>query len=104
MVDMKQFTKIYADAEEKFVKNVILYGKNGDKYLYSDVDMTENGKIDADTMMELLQKGVLIKYEDAMYVPVFYKKSGSITTVTIATKIATGASTAVEFNSKEYSD
>lgn len=104
MIDMKNFEPVYADAEEKFVKAVVLHGKNGDKYVYSKKEATEADKIDADTLLELLHKGVIISYEGAFYVPVLYKKSAGVTTLTIATKIATGASTAIEMNSKEFSE
>ena len=33
---MNNMTVVYADAEEKYVKNVILYGKTADNYLYTD--------------------------------------------------------------------
>lgn len=104
MNDLKKYTKVYADAEEKFVKNIVLYGKNSDKYIYSAKEATENDKIDAETLLELLHKGVIVSYEDAFYIPVLYKNSAGVTTLTIATKIATGASTAVELNSKEFSE
>lgn len=104
MNDLKKYTKVYADAEEKFVKNIVLYGKNSDKYIYSAKEATENDKIDAETLLELLHKGVIVSYEDAFYIPVLYKNSAGVTTLTIATKIATGASTAMELNSKEFSE
>lgn len=104
MNDFKKYTKIYADAEEKFVKNVVLYGKTGDKYIYSAKEATEKDKIDAETLLDLLHKGVIVSYADAFYIPVLYKISAGVTTLTIATKIATGASTAVELNSEEFSE
>ena len=36
---MNNMTVVYADAEEKYVKNVILYGKTADNYLYTDLSL-----------------------------------------------------------------
>lgn len=103
MIDMRKFEKIYADAEEKFVKAVVLFGKNSDDYLYSASTCTENDKIDKDTLMELLKKGVVVSYENAFYQPIFFKENAGAVEVTIATAIGSGSSTAVLFYSKEHS-
>ena len=46
---MNNMTVVYADAEEKYVKNVILYGKTADNYLYTDSKCSEANKVDKDT-------------------------------------------------------
>ena len=43
---MNNMTVVYADAEEKYVKNVILYGKTADNYLYTDSKCSEVNKVD----------------------------------------------------------
>lgn len=104
MMDYRKYDVVYADAEEKYLKNIILYGKSGDNYLYAASGATEQDKIDKDTMMELLKKGVIVSYEGAFYTPVIFKDETTKASVTIATAIATGASTAVVLYSKEHSE
>lgn len=91
---------IYADAEQKYVMNALLYGHT-DTYVYMDEAHTQ--KIDKDTLHELLSKGAIIHYESAYYTPVFWKENSGQLEVTIATAIATGASTAVVLKSSEAS-
>lgn len=104
MMDFRNYDVVYADAEEKFVKSVILYGKSGDNYIYSKSAATENDKIDKDALMELMKKGVVVSYEGAFHVPVIFKDETTEVSVTIATAIATGASTSVVLYSKEHSE
>ena len=89
---------IYADAEQKYVMNTLLYGHT-DNYVYMDEAHTQ--KVDMDTLHELLSKGSIIHYESAYYTPVFWKENTGHLEVTIATAIATGASTAVVLKSSE---
>lgn len=89
---------IYADAEQKYVMNTLLYGHT-DEYVYLDSAHTQ--KIDKDTLHEILSKGAIIHYESAYYTPVFWKENSGHLDVTIATAIATGASTAVVLKSSE---
>ena len=44
---MNNMTVVYADAEEKYVKNVILYGKTADNYLYTDSKCSEANAVSA---------------------------------------------------------
>lgn len=89
---------IYADAEQKYVMNTLLYGHT-DNYIYMDEAHTQ--KVDKDTLHEILSKGAIIHYESAYYTPVFWKENAGHLEVTIATAIATGASTAVVLKSSE---
>lgn len=75
-------TKIFADAEEKYVKNVILYGHT-DNYLYTDAEHTQ--KVDKDTVMNLCKKGVLVDYQSAFYAPISFKENSGHLEVVIAT-------------------
>lgn len=95
--------KIFADAEEKFVKTVVLYGKSADNYLYTDEDCTEANRVDKDTLMNMCLKGSTICYDETYYTPVSFKEDSGHVAVTIATNIATSASTSVTLYSKEYS-
>ena len=88
---MNNMTVVYADAEEKYVKNVILYGKTADK-------------VDKDTLLNLRKKGVIISYNSTYYMPLFFKEeSGGSVSVTFATAVSASASAATTLYSKEYS-
>lgn len=100
---MNNMTVVYADAEEKYVKNVILYGKTADNYLYTDSKCSEANKVDKDTLLNLCKKGVIINYNSMYYMPLFFKEeSGGRVSVTFATASAS-ASAATTLYSKEYS-
>lgn len=103
MMDYRGYDVVYADAEEKFVKSVILYGQTSDDYVYTKTTMTENDKIDKDTLMELLKKGVIVKYNDDFYVPVLFSDESTYTALTIATVINAASTASVVLNSKEHS-
>lgn len=101
---MNNMTVVYADAEEKYVKNVILYGKVSDNYLYTDSKCSEANKVDKDTLLNLCKKGVIINYNSTHYMPLFFKEesSGSVS-VTFATAVSASDSAAITLYSKEYS-
>lgn len=96
MMDYRNYDVVYADAEEKFVKNIILYGSSADKYVYAKSTKKETDKIDKDTLMELLKKGVIIFYTDTFYTPVSFKDETTKTSVVV--------SDSVTLYSKEHSD
>lgn len=101
---MNNMTVVYADAEEKYVKNVILYGKTVDNYLYTDSKCSEVNKVDKDTLLNLCKKGVIINYNSTYYMPLFFKEeSGGSVSVTFATAVSASASAATTLYSKEYS-
>lgn len=104
MMDYRSYDVVYADAEEKFVKTVMLYGKSGDDYVYAKSTTAEDDKIDKDTLMELLKKGVIVSYEGAFYTPVIFKDETTKVSLTIATAIASESSTSVVLYSKEHSE
>lgn len=61
-------TKIFVDAEEKFLSKVIVYAKADDEEVCYDAKKTN--PVPKAELMNLLMKGlVLIKHEDAFYVP-----------------------------------
>ena len=101
---MNNMTVVYADAEEKYVKNIILYGKTSDNYLYTDSKCSEANKVDKDTLLNLCKKGVIINYNSTYYMPLFFKEeSGDSVSVTFATAVSASASAATTLYSKEYS-
>lgn len=101
---MNNMTVVYADAEEKYVKNVILHGKTADNYLYTDSKCSEANKVDKDILLNLCKKGVIINYNSTYYMPLFFKEeSGGSVSVTFATAVSASASAATTLYSKEYS-
>lgn len=102
MMDLKGYDAIYADAEEKFVKNIILYGKTSDNFVHATSKTTEEDKIDKETLLELLKKGVVVKYNDDFYTPISFADETTHAALTIATTIGTGSSASVVLNSEEY--
>lgn len=59
----KRLTVIYADAAEKFVKNVVLYGNEG--VLYYDEACTE--VVNGAELENLFLKGLVVKYGGDYY-------------------------------------
>lgn len=96
-----KFTIVYADAEEKFVKNVVLYGQASDNYVYADAGFTQ--KIDKATLLNLCMKGVLVLYAGSYYAPIAFKDNTTSVSLTIATNVAASGSASVVLNSEEYS-
>ena len=97
-----EFDVFYADSEEKYVKSYVLYGKTSDDYVYADSKHTK--KIDMESLMNILKKGAVVLYEGAYYTPVSFKDNSTSVSLTIATNIATGASTSITLYSEEYSE
>lgn len=95
MTDLRGYDVIYADAEEKYAKAVILYGKTSDNYVYSKSTMTEDERIDKDTLMDLLKKGVVVNYDTTtFYTPTEFADKTTYTELTVGDSIT--------LNSKEY--
>ena len=99
---MVKMDVIYADAEEKFVTNFILYGKTGDNYLYTDAACTEANRVDKDVLMNICKKGLLVSYDGTFYNPLMFKDNTANVAVTFATAISASASAATTLYSKEY--
>lgn len=107
-IEVQKADCVYGNAEEKFVKNVILYGKSGDSYLYSDAEgataSTEAKRIDAETLMNMLKKGVLVSYGGAFYAPVIFKDNSGVVEVTIVTAVSTSSSSVVLYSKEHTAD
>ena len=97
---------VYSDAEEKYVKTAIFYGKSGDSYLYLDsasaTAATEANRVDKATLLNALTKGALISYGGAFYTPVSFKDNGTSVEAVIATVINAASTASVTLYSKEY--
>ena len=59
--------RIYADSENKYVKNTVLYARDNDEYAYLDEAFTE--KVDRDTLFNLCVNGVLIQKNTDVFIP-----------------------------------
>lgn len=96
---MAKMNNIFADAEEKFVKTVVLYGHT-DNYIY--IDEAHTTKVGKDTLLNLCLKGITIKYNDVYYKPVYFSDEETYVSVTIATVVNAASTAAVTLNSSEY--
>ena len=59
--------RIYADSENKYVKNTVLYVRDTDEYAYLDEAFTE--KVDRDTLFNLCVNGVLVQKNTDVFIP-----------------------------------
>lgn len=59
--------RIYADSENKYVKNTVLYARDNDEYVYLDETFTE--KVDRDTLFNLCVNGVLVQKNTDVFIP-----------------------------------
>lgn len=91
-VEVQKMNHVYGNAEEKWVKTTVLYGKADDDYLYSDeasaTAATAANRIDKDTLLDLLLKGAVISYGGVYYAPLYFGESSGAVSVTFATTLA----------------
>lgn len=94
---------VFGNAQDKYVKATVLYGKPSDKYLYTDEACTE--KIAKDILFDMASKGAIIKYDGMCYTPLIfgYDKTKPCATVTIGT-LNESLMTYVVLNSEEYTE
>ena len=59
--------RIYADSENKYVKNTVLYVRDNDEYAYLDEAFTE--KVDRDTLFNLCVDGILLQKNTDVFIP-----------------------------------
>lgn len=93
--------KIYSKSEEKYVKNVIVYGKSGDNYLYEDSDCTT--KLDRETAYRLFLTGMLVNYAGTIYPVAALKENSAKNCVDVTIwNVTAGTPAAVTLHSSEY--
>lgn len=87
--------KIFGDAKDKYVSNVVLYG-HSDNILYQDGGHTQ--AINRADLLDLCMKGlVLVSKDGSYYKPVSFKDN----TTDVSVSILTAASTLGTLKSKE---
>lgn len=75
--------KIFANADEKYLENVILYAQS-DNFLY--LEKGHANKVGAEDLLNLCMKGkVLVNKADTFYAPIAFKKESTYVSVTIET-------------------
>ena len=89
--------RIYADSENKYVKNTVLYVRDTDEYAYLDEAFTE--KVDRDTLFNLCVNGVLVRKNTDVFIPYCFTTPDA-NYVTI--KFGNGSSSNTAY-SREYS-
>lgn len=94
--------KIFGDAKDKYVSNVVLYG-HSDNYLYLDEGHTE--AVNRETLLDLCMKGlVLVSYSGSYYAPISFTDNTTDVSVVIATSIGASSSASVTLKSQEPDD
>lgn len=77
-------TEIFADANEKYVKTVVFYGKDSDTKLYVDEKMTKQASYEE--AMNACMKGMaVVLYGGAYLVPITFRDNSNKVTVNVAT-------------------
>lgn len=61
---------IFSDADEKWVKNIVLYGNGKDNYLYVDKTFTEAYRVTKKILIEIFKKGLIIFCDGIFYFPI----------------------------------
>lgn len=90
----QKLTQIFSNCDEQYVENTVLYAISDAAHLTIDEDGEE--EVDADTLLDIALKGMLIKLDNAYYVPTLIEETGGYITVTCA-----GNGTAKVFYSSE---
>lgn len=67
--------RIYADSENKYVKNTVLYARDNDEYAYLDEAFTE--KVDSDTLFNLCVNGALVQKNTDVFIPYCFTTPGA---------------------------
>ena len=89
--------RIYADSENKYVKNTVLYVRDNDEYAYLDEAFTE--KVDRDTLFNLCVNGVLVQKNTDVFIPYCFTTPGADY---LTIKFGNGSSSNTAY-SREYS-
>lgn len=87
MINYNEFDVIYADADEKALETVMLYGKSGDNFVYFKPEMNDSVKMEKVDLDNVLLKGAKISYEGSVYVPKTIDTTGVMTSVTFGDNI-----------------
>lgn len=61
---------IFSDADEKWVKNIILYANGKDNYLYIDKTFTAAYRVTKKVLIEIFKKGLIIFCDGIFYFPI----------------------------------
>lgn len=90
---------IFADADEKWIKNIVLYGRSEDDYLYVDDIYTKTYRLTKNILIEIWKKGLIVFYEESFYFPI----SLNIGDDYVSIDISDGTKT-ITFNSVEKTE
>lgn len=95
-----KLNKVFADAEEKLLKAVVIYGKESDNYAYADDKFTM--KISKKMLLNAAVKGLVVSFNGALFNPVCFKEDeDGFSEVTIWNTTAETAA-AITLHSEEY--
>ena len=77
-----KLTQIFANCDEQFIKQTVLYAITDAAHLTMDEEGEE--EIDKDNLLDLALKGIVIKVDNAYYVPTVIEETGAYLTITCA--------------------
>lgn len=82
---------IFSDADEKWIKNIVLYANGKDNYLYVDKTFTEAYRVTKKVLIEIFKKGLVIFCDGFFYFPISLSVVGDYVSIDISdgTKIIT---------------
>jgi hypothetical protein len=94
--------KIYENSKDLHIRKTCIYVKTGNAYAYSDAATTV--KIDAATLKDLFQMGIVVIDGNIQYSPVSFKMDAAVGSITYVKTDGTTPTTAVlaELKSSEY--
>ena len=91
--------RIYADSENKYVKNTVLYVRDIDEYAYLDEAFTE--KVDRDTLFNLCVNGVLVQKNTDVFIPYcFTTPDADYLTIKFGNGSSSNTAYSMEYSSK----
>ena len=81
MIDYNEFDVVYADADEKALETIMLYGQSNDDFVYFKPEMDESVKMEQKDLLNILLKGAKIDYDGVVYTPKTFSETDTHTIV-----------------------
>ena len=92
---------IFSDADEKWIKNIVLYANGKDNYLYVNNTFLEDYRVTKKVLIEIFKKGLIIFCDGFFYFPISLTIGDKYVSVDISDGIKTTTFTSVEKTESE---
>ena len=92
---------IFSDADEKWIKNIVLYANGKDNYLYVNNTFLEDYRVTKKVLIEIFKKGLIIFCDGFFYFPISLTIGDEYVSVDISDGIKTTTFTSVEKTESE---